>query len=229
MVDSCYYFLLNGGSNVDISAVDIQLTSISGETITETLSLTADECTEGTSNFGGSTASTVQARSKSRGKTTNAGQTLKDKKPRAKQQKYSVKTSDTKEPTTNSGKLVCSEVKQPGSSPKPMEQVPGEAPTETAVVTKRQQYVKVSAVTEAKQEQKLHREQPAQRNSSTKPSERKSSTGSTRKHEPESKRVVEKVSTTKPRAPASKFKPKQVRQVYVVKTPAPVSSMSTAA
>eukprot|EP00644_Phytophthora_capsici_P002701 jgi/Phyca11/105991/e_gw1.11.255.1 len=51
MVDSCYYFLLNGGSNVDISAVDIQLTSISGETITETLSLTSDKCTEGTSNF----------------------------------------------------------------------------------------------------------------------------------------------------------------------------------
>eukprot|EP00644_Phytophthora_capsici_P014478 jgi/Phyca11/503422/fgenesh2_kg.PHYCAscaffold_3_\ len=155
-------------------------------------------------------ASTVQARSKSRGKTTNAGQTLKDKKPRAKQQKYSVK--------------------QPGSSPKPMEQVPGEAPTETVVVTKRQQYVKVSPATEAKQEQKLHREKPAKRNStcSTKPtgSERKSS--STRKQEPESKRVVE-VSTTKPRAPASKFKPKQVRQVYVVKTPAPVSSMSTAA
>ncbi|EEY53894.1 uncharacterized protein PITG_07537 [Phytophthora infestans T30-4] len=52
MVDSCYYFLLNGGSNVDMSAVSVELTSVSGETITETLSLTADECTEGTSNFG---------------------------------------------------------------------------------------------------------------------------------------------------------------------------------
>ncbi|KAL4115126.1 hypothetical protein PRIC2_014020 [Phytophthora ramorum] len=55
MVDSCFYFLLNGGSDVDISAVDIELTSISGETVTDTLSLTADVCTEGTSNFGGST------------------------------------------------------------------------------------------------------------------------------------------------------------------------------
>ncbi|KAG7378935.1 hypothetical protein PHYPSEUDO_009297 [Phytophthora pseudosyringae] len=54
MVDSCYYFLLNGGSGVDMSAVSIELTSVSGETITETLSLTADACTEGTSNFGGS-------------------------------------------------------------------------------------------------------------------------------------------------------------------------------
>ncbi|ETP01879.1 hypothetical protein F441_20960 [Phytophthora nicotianae CJ01A1] len=55
MVDSCYYYLLNGGSNVDMSAVSVELTSFSGETITETLSLTADNCTEGTSNFGAST------------------------------------------------------------------------------------------------------------------------------------------------------------------------------
>ncbi|ETN00013.1 hypothetical protein PPTG_18395 [Phytophthora nicotianae INRA-310] len=55
MVDSCYYYLLNGGSNVDMSAVSVELTSFSGETITETLSLTADECTEGTSNFRAST------------------------------------------------------------------------------------------------------------------------------------------------------------------------------
>ncbi|ETI32000.1 hypothetical protein L917_20229 [Phytophthora nicotianae] len=55
MVDSCYYYLLNGGSNVDMSAVSVELTSFSGETVTETLSLTADNCTEGTSNFGAST------------------------------------------------------------------------------------------------------------------------------------------------------------------------------
>ncbi|POM59913.1 hypothetical protein PHPALM_31291 [Phytophthora palmivora] len=55
MVDSCYYFLLNGGANIDMNAVNIELTSISGETITETLSLSADNCTEGTANFGGST------------------------------------------------------------------------------------------------------------------------------------------------------------------------------
>ncbi|KAI9919356.1 hypothetical protein PsorP6_017742 [Peronosclerospora sorghi] len=55
MVDSCYYFLLNGGANVDISAVDIQLTSLAGETITEKLNLTADTCTDGTANFQTST------------------------------------------------------------------------------------------------------------------------------------------------------------------------------
>uniref|UniRef100_A0AAV1UUF9 Expansin-like EG45 domain-containing protein n=1 Tax=Peronospora matthiolae TaxID=2874970 RepID=A0AAV1UUF9_9STRA len=55
MVDSCYYFLLNNGVNVDMSAVDIELTSVSGEKITEKLSLTSDVCTAGTSNFGAST------------------------------------------------------------------------------------------------------------------------------------------------------------------------------
>ncbi|KAE8965800.1 hypothetical protein PR003_g23426 [Phytophthora rubi] len=70
MVDSCYYFLLNGGSNVDMSAVDVELTSFSGETITETLSLTADSCTAGTSNFGGST--TKQSSTSQTSQTTSA-------------------------------------------------------------------------------------------------------------------------------------------------------------
>ncbi|EEY53884.1 uncharacterized protein PITG_07523 [Phytophthora infestans T30-4] len=50
MVDSCFYYLLNGGSNVDMSAVSVELTSVSGETITQTLSLIADNCTEGTAS-----------------------------------------------------------------------------------------------------------------------------------------------------------------------------------
>ncbi|UIZ28513.1 hypothetical protein KXD40_009243 [Peronospora effusa] len=58
MVDSCYFFLLNGGTNVDISAVDIEITSVAGETITETLSLTSDSCTVGTTNFKESTTQT---------------------------------------------------------------------------------------------------------------------------------------------------------------------------
>ncbi|KAL3659865.1 hypothetical protein V7S43_015167 [Phytophthora oleae] len=52
VVDSGYYFLLNGGSNINMSAVVIELTSLSGETITEILSLTPGNCTGGTSNFG---------------------------------------------------------------------------------------------------------------------------------------------------------------------------------
>ncbi|POM63417.1 Carbohydrate-binding protein [Phytophthora palmivora] len=50
MVDSCYYFLLDGGSGVDMSAVNIELTSISGETITETLALKFNESKQSIDN-----------------------------------------------------------------------------------------------------------------------------------------------------------------------------------
>ncbi|KAG3001711.1 hypothetical protein PC120_g20113 [Phytophthora cactorum] len=75
MVDSCYYFLLNGGSNVDMSAVSVELTSVSGETITETLSLTADECTEGSSNFGASTTQQSSTSQTSQSSTSQTSQT----------------------------------------------------------------------------------------------------------------------------------------------------------
>ncbi|KAG3068865.1 hypothetical protein PI124_g10798 [Phytophthora idaei] len=53
LVESSFYFVLNG-SKVNMSAVNIELTSISGETLTETLSLVAGNCTEGTSNLAAS-------------------------------------------------------------------------------------------------------------------------------------------------------------------------------
>ncbi|POM78715.1 Carbohydrate-binding protein [Phytophthora palmivora] len=74
MVDSCYYFLLDGGSGVDMSAVNIELTSISGETITETLSLTADNCTEGTANFGSSTTQQSSTSQTSQSSTSQSSQ-----------------------------------------------------------------------------------------------------------------------------------------------------------
>lgn len=54
LVNSSFYFVLNDESNVDMSAVQIELTAISGETLTETLSLVVGNCTEGTSNFAAS-------------------------------------------------------------------------------------------------------------------------------------------------------------------------------
>ncbi|KAG7378937.1 hypothetical protein PHYPSEUDO_009299 [Phytophthora pseudosyringae] len=60
VADSGYYFVLTGRPNVNMSAVTIELTSVSGETITETLSLTAGNCTAGTSNFGGASAGKQQ-------------------------------------------------------------------------------------------------------------------------------------------------------------------------
>ncbi|KAK1940834.1 Expansin-like protein 1 [Phytophthora citrophthora] len=52
IVDSGYYFLLDKGFNVNLSAVNIELTSLSGETISEVLPLNPGNCTAGTSNFG---------------------------------------------------------------------------------------------------------------------------------------------------------------------------------
>ncbi|TDH74388.1 uncharacterized protein CCR75_005086 [Bremia lactucae] len=53
MVDSCYYYLLANGANVNMDAVNVEMTSISGETITDTLKLEVDKCIEGTMNFNG--------------------------------------------------------------------------------------------------------------------------------------------------------------------------------
>ncbi|OWZ10094.1 hypothetical protein PHMEG_00017108 [Phytophthora megakarya] len=50
VADSGYYFVANTTSNM---SVNIELTSIGGETITETVSLTTGNCTTGTSNFQG--------------------------------------------------------------------------------------------------------------------------------------------------------------------------------
>ncbi|KAL7685317.1 putative expansin/pollen allergen, DPBB domain, expansin, cellulose-binding-like domain superfamily [Plasmopara halstedii] len=55
MVDSCYYYLLVKGSNVEMSAVNVELTSTTGETITEKVNLTVNACIDGMLNFGSST------------------------------------------------------------------------------------------------------------------------------------------------------------------------------
>ncbi|GMF25233.1 unnamed protein product [Phytophthora lilii] len=55
MGDAAFYFSLTGG-NVDMSAVDITVTSVSGETITDKVSLTVGNCTAGSSNFKASAA-----------------------------------------------------------------------------------------------------------------------------------------------------------------------------
>ncbi|KAF4316724.1 hypothetical protein JM18_008162 [Phytophthora kernoviae] len=49
MVDSAYYFLIDGSgkSIADLSSVSISLTGVNGEVLEETVSLSADACTEG--------------------------------------------------------------------------------------------------------------------------------------------------------------------------------------
>ncbi|KAL4099166.1 hypothetical protein PRIC1_006976 [Phytophthora ramorum] len=56
VLDSAYYFLIDGSgeSVADLSSVSISLTGVNGEVLKETLSLTADECTDGSSQFASS-------------------------------------------------------------------------------------------------------------------------------------------------------------------------------
>jgi expansin len=49
MVPSAYYYLLEG--QINLSSVKVSVTSLSGETVTDTVSLTAGQCTTGKSQF----------------------------------------------------------------------------------------------------------------------------------------------------------------------------------
>ncbi|KAG7388747.1 hypothetical protein PHYBOEH_007700 [Phytophthora boehmeriae] len=53
VIDSAYYFLIDGSgeSVADLNAVSISLTGVNGEVLEETVSLSADACTEGSSQF----------------------------------------------------------------------------------------------------------------------------------------------------------------------------------
>ncbi|KAF1322090.1 Expansin protein 5, partial [Globisporangium splendens] len=54
MVDSAFYYVLQSTAPVDLSAVKVSLTSTSGATVDETVSLSVGSCTAGKSQFGGS-------------------------------------------------------------------------------------------------------------------------------------------------------------------------------
>nr|UPT50355.1 expansin-like protein EXLX9 [Phytophthora capsici] len=63
VIDSAYYFLIDGSgeSVADLSSVSISLTGVNGEVLEETLSLTADECTEGNKQFSSSGEPSTQS------------------------------------------------------------------------------------------------------------------------------------------------------------------------
>jgi expansin (peptidoglycan-binding protein) len=64
MLGSAYYYLLDGASEAqtDLTSVTISMTDVNGNSIEDTVSLTADSCTEGANQFpsGGSTSQTSQ-------------------------------------------------------------------------------------------------------------------------------------------------------------------------
>ncbi|ETM53502.1 hypothetical protein L914_03034 [Phytophthora nicotianae] len=182
-----------------------------GEQVQETISMS-------------SKAVDVQLTSNPRGKAANSRRNAEQRKPKSKtKQPKQAKSKHMPVKTADSA-----EAKQPASPAKPTEQVAGEAPTESTVSKKRLQYVKVVPAMEEKREQNPGREKKIQGSSTRKSSDRKpssSSAGNYQKQEP-TKRAAQKVST---RGSVAKTKPKQVRQVYVVKTPAPASSASSTA
>ncbi|KAE9040850.1 hypothetical protein PR001_g6892 [Phytophthora rubi] len=160
----------------------------------------------------------------------NAEQAAKDRKPRqaSKQQpKQSARGAGQKSKKTakaagpDRSNVPSAETAQPAA--KPTEQVAGEAPAESPVSKKRSQYVKVS-------QPETKREQRPKRETRRKSNERKApSNAAERKPEPTKRQRADRAVAEK--APSAKARPKQVRQVYVVKTPAPApaSATSTAA
>ncbi|KAG6960568.1 hypothetical protein JG687_00008155 [Phytophthora cactorum] len=51
MVDSAYYYLIESTSDVDLTSVAVSITSVEGETVEGTYSLTADECVDTNQQF----------------------------------------------------------------------------------------------------------------------------------------------------------------------------------
>lgn len=188
----------------------------------------------------------------------NVDQVPEDRKPkRASKQSTPTSGARHKELPTKAKKnpAGASDTESPEQvAVRPTEQVPGEPPAESPLSKKRAVSAKVSPATEAPLNPRKERQgDQARGNSSRKANDRKLSSnaaGATRKQEQSKRRgterssrngvktegsadrTAEKVAATKPRAPSgAKARPKQVRQVYVVKTPAPTpaSATSTAA
>ncbi|KAG3112033.1 hypothetical protein PI124_g10517 [Phytophthora idaei] len=57
MVDSAYYYLIESTSDVDLTSVAVSITSVEGETVEGTYSLTADECVDTNQQFTTSSSS----------------------------------------------------------------------------------------------------------------------------------------------------------------------------
>ncbi|POM67523.1 Carbohydrate-binding protein [Phytophthora palmivora] len=70
MVDSAYYYLITSTSEVDLTSVAVSITSIDGETVEGTYSLTAGECVDTNQQF--TTSSSSQTSSQTTASTTTA-------------------------------------------------------------------------------------------------------------------------------------------------------------
>ncbi|RLN98654.1 hypothetical protein BBJ28_00018293 [Nothophytophthora sp. Chile5] len=59
MVDSAYYYLIESTSDVDLTSVAVSITSVDGDVVDGTYSLTAGECTDTNQQFGSSSSQTT--------------------------------------------------------------------------------------------------------------------------------------------------------------------------
>ncbi|KAL4086070.1 hypothetical protein PRIC1_014692 [Phytophthora ramorum] len=73
MVDSAYYYLIESTSEVDLTAVSVSITSIEGETVEGTYSLTAGACVDTNKQF--TASSTSQTSSQTTGSTSTTTST----------------------------------------------------------------------------------------------------------------------------------------------------------
>ncbi|OWZ15763.1 Carbohydrate-binding protein [Phytophthora megakarya] len=111
MLDSAYYYLLDGASQTqtDLSSVTISMTDVNGNSIEDTVSLTADSCTEGANQLPSSGSSQTSQQStpatKSPTPTTSAPTTAPltqapTPTPTPKSTKTPAPTTQTPSPTT---------------------------------------------------------------------------------------------------------------------------------
>lgn len=117
MVASAFYYVLSSQSPVDLSAVKVSLTSSSGTTVDETVSLSVGACTAGKSQFGGGSAVTPPATTPTA--TSNPGPAATPKASSKPSPAASPKPATTRKPTRTPRVAPASSAVGADSTPAP--------------------------------------------------------------------------------------------------------------
>ncbi|RLN20744.1 hypothetical protein BBJ28_00001027 [Nothophytophthora sp. Chile5] len=112
MIDSAYYYLLDGASQTqtDLTSMTITLTDVNGNSIEDTVSLTAGSCTEGSHQFPSSAGSSPSTQTYTTPTPTTAAPT--------------TSSPTTSSPTTSSPTTSAPTTAPPTSTPTPTTQTP---------------------------------------------------------------------------------------------------------
>ncbi|KAG6616015.1 RlpA-like double-psi beta-barrel domain [Phytophthora cinnamomi] len=135
VIDSAYYFLIDGSgeSVADLSSVSISLSGVNGEVLEETLSLTADKCTNGNSQFSSSGDNSQTTTTTTQTATTSAPTT--------------AAPTTTPTPTTPAPTTAAPITAAPTPTPTPTTAAPTEAPSTAPTSTTVQSETSTSAPT----------------------------------------------------------------------------------